>query len=224
MSPLSATSDAPARCADHRELDAGVGCCDHGSSEVQLIDPFTPPTEAPPTGHRREPSLVLINTGDGKGKSTAAFGTALRAVARGWNVGVIQFLKSGEWSVGEEKIGRQLGIDWWALGDGFTWDSEDMGESEAIAREAWHKARENIDSGEYDLLILDEVTYPINWGWIEADEVVAAIIDRPSRLNLILTGRDAPQALVDIADTVTEMRKVKHAFDKGVMARRGIDY
>ena len=93
-----------------------------------------PPTEAPPMGHNRASSLVLVNTGEGKGKSTAAFGTALRAVARGWKVGVVQFLKSGEWKVGEEDVGRRLGIDWWALGDGFTWDSDDIDESEAIAR------------------------------------------------------------------------------------------
>jgi len=184
----------------------------------------TPPKEPPPKGSVRAPSLVLVNTGDGKGKSTAAFGTAMRAVARGWRVAVIQFLKSGEWSVGEEKVGRQIGIDWWALGDGFTWDSEDMEESEAIAREAWSVAKEKISSGEYDMIILDEVTYPINWGWVDLDEVVAIIRDKPEKVNLILTGRDAPEALIELADTVTEMRKVKHAYDRGVMARRGIDY
>jgi cob(I)alamin adenosyltransferase len=189
-----------------------------------MTNPEVPPTEAPPTGHHRAPSLVLVNTGEGKGKSTAAFGTALRAIARGWKVGVVQFLKSGEWKVGEEAIGRKLGIDWWALGDGFTWDSADIDESEAIAREAWLSAKARIGSDEYDLLILDEITYPINWGWIDIDDVLTVISKRPTRLNLILTGRDAPASLVDIADTVTEMRKVKHAFDAGVIARRGIDY
>ena len=189
-----------------------------------MSDSRTPPTEAPPRGEVREPSLVLINTGDGKGKSTAAFGTAIRAIARGWKVAVIQFLKSGDWSVGEEKMGRQIGIDWWALGDGFTWDSEDMEESEAIAREAWATAKELIESGDYDVVVLDEVTYPINWGWVELDDVVSVIEGRPEKVNVILTGRDAPDALVDIADTVTEMRKIKHAYDRGVMARRGIDY
>jgi cob(I)alamin adenosyltransferase len=183
-----------------------------------------PPTEAPPRGDVREPSLVLINTGDGKGKSTAAFGTLLRAVSRGWKVGVIQFLKSGEWQVGEEKILTGLGVDWWSMGDGFTWDSEDIDESEAIAREAWARARELIGSGEYDVVLLDEVTYPINWEWIDIAEVVAAITERPRRTSVILTGREAPQPLIDIADTVTEMVKVKHAYDRGVMARRGIDY
>jgi cob(I)alamin adenosyltransferase len=126
--------------------------------------------------------------------------------------------------VGEEKMGRDLGIDWWALGDGFTWDSDDIDESEAIAREAWASARSRMASDQYDLLILDEITYPINWGWIELEDVLAAIESRPPRLNLILTGRDAPGPLVEAADTVTEMRKVKHAYDAGVMAKRGIDY
>lgn len=184
----------------------------------------TPPTEPPAQGTVRASSLVLVNTGEGKGKSTAAFGTAVRAVARGWRVCVVQFLKSGEWSVGEEKIGRQIGVDWYALGDGFTWDSEDIGESEAMARSAWARAKEIIESGDYDLVILDELTYPMNWGWIDTAEVVAAIRSRPEAVNLILTGRDAPKELIDVADTVTEMVKVKHAFDRGVMARRGIDY
>jgi len=189
-----------------------------------VSDPKSPPTEPPTRATRREPSLVLVNTGEGKGKSTAAFGTAIRAVARGWKVGVIQFLKSGEWHVGEETVGKQLGIDWWALGDGFTWDSKDMEESEAIAREAWAVAKDKIRSADYELVILDEITYPINWGWIALDDVLAAISARPDNVNLILTGRDAPVELIDVADTVTEMVKVKHAFDRGVMARRGIDY
>jgi cob(I)alamin adenosyltransferase len=172
----------------------------------------------------RTPSLLMINTGDGKGKSTAAFGTAIRAVARGWKVAVIQFLKSGEWSVGEEKIGRQVGVDWWAMGDGFTWDSDDMDQSEAIARAAWEHAARTIASGEYHLVVLDEVTYPINWGWIALGDAAEALQSRPEKVNVILTGRDAPQALIDLADTVTEMRKVKHAYDRGIMARRGIDY
>lgn len=184
----------------------------------------TPPTDAPPKGNVRASSLLLINTGDGKGKSTAAFGTAIRAIARGWDVAVVQFLKSGEWHVGEEKIARQIGVDWWALGDGFTWDSKDIEESEAIAREAWAQARSLIESGEHDLVVLDEVTYPINWEWIDLEEVVSCLNGRPPKVNVILTGRDAPDRLIAIADTVTEMKKVKHAYDSGIMARRGIDF
>lgn len=137
---------------------------------------------------------------------------------------MIQFLKSGEWSVGEEKIGSQLGIHWWAMGDGFTWDSEDMDESEAIARAAWDHAADTISSGRYQLVVLDEVTYPINWGWVDTADVLETLRERPEKVNVILTGRDAPDALVELADTVTEMRKVKHAYDSGIMARRGIDY
>lgn len=184
----------------------------------------TPPTEPPRKGTVRAPSLVLVNTGDGKGKSTAAFGTVMRAIARGWKVAVIQFLKSGDWKVGEEQVARQIGVDWWAMGDGFTWDSEDMGQSEAIATAGWEKAVATIGSGAYDLVVLDEVTYPINWGWIDGDEVVRVLASRPETVNVILTGRDAPKELIDLADTVTEMRNVKHAFDAGIMARRGIDY
>lgn len=182
--------------------------------------PVQPPRQPPPL---RLPSLVLVNTGDGKGKSTAAFGTALRAVARGWRVGVIQFLKSGEWRVGEEEIGRRLGMDWWAIGDGFTWDSDNMERSEAISGAAWGAAKEKITSGEYGMILLDEITYPMNWGWIDTAEVVDVIRERPEQVNIIATGRDAPKELIEIADTVTNMTKVKHAFDKGVRAKRGID-
>lgn len=183
-----------------------------------------PPTTAPPKASRRAPSLVLVNTGDGKGKSTAAFGTAMRAVARGWRVAVIQFLKSEDWGVGEEKVARQLGVEWWTLGDGFTWDSEDMDRSRAVALEAWRHARQVIMSGDFELVVLDEVTYPVNWGWIPLDEVLDTIRGRPDRVNLILTGRDAPPEIIESADTVTEMVKVKHAYDQGIAARRGIDY
>jgi cob(I)alamin adenosyltransferase len=168
-------------------------------------------------------SLVIVNTGDGKGKSTAAFGTMLRAVARGWRVCVVQFIKSGKWRVGEEEVGRRLGVEWWSTGDGFTWNSKDMDETEARARAAWAGAAEVISSGDYQMVLLDEVTYPINYGWIEVEDVLAVLRGRPENVNVIVTGRDAPAPLVDLADTVTEMRKVKHAFDRGVRAQRGID-
>ena len=189
-----------------------------------MADQTKPPTDPPRKATTRESSLVLINTGDGKGKSTAAFGTAMRAVARGWKVAIIQFLKSSDWSVGEEKVGREMGVDWWALGDGFTWDSENIDESQAIARAAWDHAKATINSGKYNLIVLDEVTYPINWGWVDIADAVQTIEGRPQHVNLVLTGRDAPSHLIELADTVTDMRNVKHAFDRGVMARRGIDY
>ncbi len=187
-------------------------------------DPTTPPTEHENPERRRAPSVVLVNTGDGKGKSTAAFGVVVRALARDWPVAVVQYLKSGQWKTGEEKLGRQLGVDWWALGEGFTWDSEDLTEDEAVARAAWDHARSVIAAGEHRLVVLDEITYPMNWGWIDADDVLATIRDRPEQVNVVCTGRDAPQALIDLADTVTEMRKVKHAYETGVIAKKGIDY
>ncbi len=173
--------------------------------------------------HAHAPSVVIVNTGDGKGKSTAAFGTMIRAVARGWKVCVVQFIKSGKWKVGEEKVARDLGVDWWTIGDGFTWNSKDMDETQAIALEAWDTAKAKIASGDYDMVLLDEVTYTISFGWIDVADVVEAIRTRPPKVNVIITGRDAAPELIELADTVTEMRKVKHAFDAGILARRGID-
>jgi cob(I)alamin adenosyltransferase len=192
-----------------------------------MTDPAEPtvPTEHTNPAHRRVSSLVLVNTGDGKGKSTAAFGVIVRAVARDWRVGVVQFLKSGRWQVGEEAVCRdRLGVDWFAIGEGFTWDSDDLTRDEAVARAAWEHARAMLAAGEHRLVVLDEITYPMNWGWIDADEVVAAIAARPDGVHVICTGRDAPAALLNVADTVTEMRKVKHAYDTGVLAKKGIDY
>jgi cob(I)alamin adenosyltransferase len=187
-------------------------------------------TAQPPVEHRdpeepkRGESVVIVYTGDGKGKSSAAWGLMIRAVARGWRVGVVQFLKSGRWRVGEEKIGRELGVDWWAIGEGFTWLSEDLSEDEAVAREAWRHAKEVIQAGAHEVVILDEITYPLNWGWIDVGDVLATLRERPANVSVVATGRDAPASLTELADTVTEMRKVKHAYDRGVMARKGLDY
>jgi cob(I)alamin adenosyltransferase len=172
----------------------------------------------------RVKSVVIVNTGDGKGKSSSAFGVMVRGVARGWRVAVVQLIKSGQWKVGEEKIGRQLGVDWWTIGEGFTWDSTDLTRDQAVAREAWAQAKALIAAGEHQLVILDEITYPMTWGWISTDDVVDAIRHRPPTVNVVATGRDAPQALVDVADTVTEMRMVKHAFEQGINAMKGIEY
>ena len=191
----------------------------------------TPPAREPlPPRERTRPprrdvaSIVLVNTGDGKGKSTAAFGTIMRAVARDWSVCVVQFMKSGKWRVGEEAVARSLGVEWWTIGDGFTWESDDLDRSAVIAREAWAAAERALASGEHDLVVLDEITYPVNYGWIDGAPVWAAIRDRAEKTNVFCTGRDAPAELVELADTVTEMRKVKHAYETGVRARRGIDF
>ena len=188
-------------------------------------DPSTPPRDRParPFGPRQR-SLVLVNTGDGKGKSTAAFGVVMRAVARNWRVCVIQFIKSGKWKVGEEAVGRRLGVDWLKGGDGFTWESPDLDESRGRAVAAWALAAAAIEGGEYQLVVLDEVTYPITYDWIDLDDVISTIRDRPEHVNIVVTGRNAPEALIELADTVTEMTKVKHAYDRGIKARRGIDF
>ena len=145
-------------------------------------------------------------------------------MARGWKVAVVQFVKSGDWAVGEEKIGRQLGVDWQALGEGFSWDSADLERDKATAAAAWEVASGLIAAGEHDLVVLDEITYLLNWGWIDAAAAIRAIAERPPDVNVICTGRDAPAALIEIADTVTEMRSVKHAYDAGIRAKRGLDY
>ena len=173
---------------------------------------------------RRQRSLVLVNTGEGKGKSTAAFGVVLRGVARGWRVSVIQFVKSDQWKVGEEEVCRKLGVEWARTGDGFSWLSDDLERSAALAKAAWELAKETIRAGEHQLVVLDEITYPINWGWIPGEEVAEVLRERPERVNVIATGRDAPAELIEVADTVTEMKKVRHAYDKGVRAKRGIDF
>jgi len=172
----------------------------------------------------RTQSIVLLNTGHGKGKSAAAFGVMGRGWARGWRVAVVQFVKGGKWQTGERKLADHLGIEWHTLGDGFTWESTDLDETAALGRHAWDVAQEKLASGDYDLLIFDEITYAVTYGWIALDDVVAAIRHRAPRTNVVLTGRDAPDGLVEVADTVTEMRKVKHAFDRGIQAKKGIEY
>lgn len=195
-----------------------------------MTDPTeTSTSEAPeedprPDGLRRADSLVVVNTGDGKGKSTAAFGMMIRSVARDWPTAVIQFIKSGTWQVGEEKIGRQLGVAWWAVGEGFSWDSDDLSEDQALALEGWRHAAQLLADGTYRTIILDEITYPMNWGWISTDDVVEAIKNRSPKVNVVITGRDAPEAILEIADTATEMRQIKHAYEQGIGALKGIDY
>ena len=190
----------------------------------ELHKPGIVPPEPPPAPSVNPRSLVLVNTGDGKGKSTAAFGVIMRAVAREWRVCVIQFIKSGKWKVGEEKVARRLGVEWLKGGDGFTWESPDLDKSEGRAAAAWLLAAAAIAGGEYQLVVLDEITYPMNWAWIDTASVIEAIQSRPDRVNVIATGRDAPEALIEVADTVTEMVKIRHAYDRGIRARRGLDF
>jgi cob(I)alamin adenosyltransferase len=167
---------------------------------------------------------IIIYTGDGKGKSTAAFGSALRASGHGLKTAVLQFIK-GEWDYGETTALTGLsGVEVTRIGSGFTWLAEDPAQPRLVAEEAWRVARELALSDRYDLLVLDELTHAISEDYVSVEDVLALLNEKPARLSVIITGRAAPMELIDAADTVTEMRRVKHAFDRGVPARRGIEY
>ena len=171
-----------------------------------------------------QPSRLLVNTGTGKGKSSAAFGVMNRAWARGWTVAVVQFIKSEKWKVGERKLADHLGIEWHTLGDSFTWESTDLDETAAKGRHAWDVGAEKIRSGDYDLVILDEATYAVKYGWVAVEDVVEGLRNRSPRTNVVLTGRNCPPEIIEIANTVTEMVKVKHAYDEGISAMKGIEF
>jgi cob(I)alamin adenosyltransferase len=182
------------------------------------------PTEKPyekSQGERR--GLIIVNTGDGKGKSTAALGLSLRAHGRGKQVKVYQFMKVPSARFGEHRAFEMLGIPIEGLGDGFSWDSKDLERSGRLAREGWEKAKASILSGEYFLIVLDEITYPLIYGWLPLEDVLQTLRTRPRDVHVCITGRNCPQEIIDIADTVTEMKKIKHAFEAGVPAQRGIE-
>ena len=184
----------------------------------------TPPTEKPyekPEGERR--GLVIVNTGDGKGKSTAAFGLALRAHGRGKAVKIFQFMKVPSARFGEHRMFEQIGIPIEGLGDGFSWKSQDLEHSAQLALNGWAKAREAILGGSYFMVTLDEITYPLIYGWMPLDDVLETLKARPSHVHVVLTGRRCPPEIIALADTVTEMTKVKHAFNAGIPAQRGIE-
>lgn len=176
--------------------------------------------------NRVKKGLVIVNTGNGKGKTTAALGILLRAWGRDMRVGGIQFLKHENANYGELRALQRMGIDLTPMGDGFTWTSRDLDETQAKAIHGWETAKARIASGEYDVFLLDEFTYALTYGWIETAEVIEWLRQhKPPMLHLIITGRNAPQALIDFADLVTEMREVKHPFrDQGIRAQKGIEY
>ena len=184
----------------------------------------TPPTEARyqrPDGDRR--GLVIVHTGDGKGKSTAAFGLALRAHGRGKRVHVYQFMKVPSARFGEHRVFEQLGVPIEGLGDGFSWKSKDLEHSAQLARDGWARAEATIRAGTHVLVVLDEIMYPLRYGWLPLEPVLQALRERPAGTTVVLTGRNAPEELIELADTVTEMRLVKHHFNAGVPAQRGIE-
>ncbi|MCS6841956.1 MAG: cob(I)yrinic acid a,c-diamide adenosyltransferase [Roseiflexus sp.] len=176
--------------------------------------------------NRVKKGLVIVNTGNGKGKTTAALGILLRAWGRDMRVGGIQFLKHENANYGELRALRRMGIELTPMGDGFTWTSRDLDETQAKAIHGWEMAKARIASGEYDVFLLDEFTYVLHYGWVDTAEVIEWLRQhKPPMLHLIITGRNAPQALIDFADLVTEMREVKHPFrDQGIRAQKGIEY
>jgi cob(I)alamin adenosyltransferase len=188
---------------------------------MQIHDPPASAPHQKATGERR--GLVLVHTGDGKGKSTAAFGLALRAHGRGKAVKIYQFMKVPSSRFGEHRIFEALGIPIEGLGDGFSWKSRDLNHSAALAREGWTRAESTILAGQHFLVVLDEIVYPLRYGWIPLEPVLHTLRVRPPGVTVVLTGRDAPQELLDVADTITEMRLVRHHFDAGVPAQRGIE-
>ncbi|MEW2222737.1 cob(I)yrinic acid a,c-diamide adenosyltransferase [Streptomyces sp. NPDC006990] len=197
--------------------------------------PEVVPQDGLTTRQRRNRPLVAVHTGVGKGKSTAAFGLALRAWNQGWPIGVFQFVKSAKWRVGEERALKVLGdsgeggsVTWHKMGEGWSWiqrnvQDGEMG-SEAAAREGWEQVKRDLAAETYRLLVLDEFAYPMHWGWVDPAEVAAVLRDRPGTQHVVITGRNAPQQLIDAADLVTDMSKVKHPMDAGQKGQRGIEW
>ncbi|MBM9468113.1 cob(I)yrinic acid a,c-diamide adenosyltransferase [Nakamurella leprariae] len=199
--------------------------------------PATVPDDGLTTRQRRNRPLVMVHTGDGKGKSTAAFGLALRGWNQGWSVAVFQFVKSARWRIGEQTALSELGrlhqdqgtggpVEWHAMGSGWSWSRKpgsEIDHAEAAA-EGWAEIRRRIEAQQHQLYVLDEFTYPINWGWIDVDEVVEVLRHRPGRQHVVITGRRADPKLLEVADLVTEMTKVKHPMDAGQKGQRGIEW
>ncbi len=195
------------------------------------------PDDGLTTRQRRNRALLLVHTGPGKGKSTAAFGLALRAWNQGWPVGVFQFVKSAKWKVGEETALRALGalhestgeggpVTWNKMGEGWSWIQRPGSERDhaAEAAEGWAQIKRELAAETHRLYVLDEFTYPMKWGWVDVDDVVSTLADRPGNQHVVITGRDAHPTLLDAADLVTEMTKVKHPMDAGQKGQRGIEW
>jgi len=199
--------------------------------------PLEVPDDGLTTAQRRRLPLLMVNTGDGKGKSTAAFGLAIRAWNHGWDVGVFQFVKSAKWRIGEQSVLERLGelhretgeggpVEWHKMGSGWSWSRKE-GSAEDHARDAaegWAEVKRRLAEQRHDLYVLDEFTYPMEWGWVDVDDVVETLRDRPGRQFVVVTGRRAHPRLVEVADTVTDMGKVKHQMDRGQKGQQGIEW
>lgn len=173
---------------------------------------------------RRAKGLVIVNTGRGKGKTTAALGLLLRAWGQGLRVVMFQFIKAQTGNWGELKAARRIGLEIIPLGDGFTWMSKDIDHDRALAVNCWERCREAIESGRYDLVIMDEMTYCFKFGWLDLAEVLEVLARRPPMQHVVITGRDAPPGLIDFADLVTEMQVIKHPYADGIKAQKGIEF
>jgi cob(I)alamin adenosyltransferase len=201
--------------------------------------PLYVPDDGLTTRQRRTRPLLIVHTGHGKGKTTAAFGLALRAWNAGWPIGVFQFVKSAKWRIGEEPVFKTLGalheqtgqgapVAWHKMGEGWSWIQRDLHTDPEMqadnARAGWERIKQDLAAETYKLYLLDEFTYPLKWGWIEAKEVVEVLRDRPGTQHVIVTGRDAAPELLEAADLVTEMTKVKHPMDTGQKGQKGIEW
>lgn len=195
------------------------------------------PDDGLTTKERRERPITAVHTGPGKGKSTAAFGLALRGWNQGWSIGIFQFVKSAKWRIGEQTVLERLGrlhdetgeggpVEWHKMGSGWSWSRRAGTEDDhaAAAAEGWSEIKRRIAAGTHELYVLDEFTYPVNWGWIDVDDVVQTLVSRPGRQHVVITGRDADPRLIEIATLVTEMTKVKHPFDDGQKGQKGIEW
>jgi cob(I)alamin adenosyltransferase len=199
--------------------------------------PATVPEDGLTTRQRRNRPLLIVHTGEMKGKSTAAFGLALRGWNQGWPIGVFQFVKSAKWKVGEEAAFRALGrlheqtgegapVAWHKMGEGWSWIQRPGSEQDhaADAREGWEQVKRDLAAETYRVYVLDEFTYPMKWGWVDVDDVVRTLQERPGTQHVVITGRDADPRLVEVADLVVEMTKVKHPMDVGQKGQRGIEW
>ncbi|PQQ34378.1 cob(I)yrinic acid a,c-diamide adenosyltransferase [Photorhabdus luminescens] len=170
-----------------------------------------------------ERGILIVFTGNGKGKTTAAFGTVTRAIGHGFRAGVIQFIK-GTWENGEKNLLEQHGVNFHVMATGFTWETQSRETDTVACRQVWRHALEMLSDPNLDLVVLDELTYMVSYGYLPLEEVITALNHRPERQSVIITGRGCHRELLEMADTVTEMRPVKHAFDAGIKAQKGIDW
>ena len=193
---------------------------------AQSQTPEATPAEGPQSvkGARINKGLVIVNTGSGKGKTTAAMGVVLRAWGRGMKVIMLQFIKHSTANFGEQRAAEKMGVEMRAMGDGFTWRSKDLEHTADLAREHWEDCKNVIKTGGHDVVVLDEFTYPLHYGWIPVEEVIEVLKARPEMQHIIITGRNAPEALVEFADLVTEMQVVKHPYQQGIKAQPGIEF